>query len=93
MIKRTLYFGNTAYLKTTYEQLVIEMHGSSNGGTDTGETKWAPIEDIGLLILDHQQIILTQAILTKLLANNTSSLLCLFTAFQTTCRPALRKVF
>ena len=69
------------------------MHDPPNGGTSTGETKSTPIEDIGLLILDHQQITMTQALLTKLLANNTGSLTCMFTAFQTTCRPALRKVF
>ena len=69
MIKRTLYFGNPAYLKTTNEQLVIEMH-------DGGETKSAPIEDIGLLILDHQQITITQALLAKLLANNTAIITC-----------------
>jgi CRISPR-associated protein Cas1 len=28
MIKRTLYFGNPAYLKTTNEQLVIELKDS-----------------------------------------------------------------
>jgi len=69
MIKRTLYFGNPAYLKTANEQLVIEMH-------DGGETKSAPIEDVGLLILDHQQITITQALLAKLLANNTAIISC-----------------
>lgn len=69
MIKRTLYFGNPAYLKTANEQLVIEMH-------DSGETKSAPIEDIGILILDHQQITITQALLAKLLANNTAVITC-----------------
>jgi CRISPR-associated protein Cas1 len=69
MIKRTLYFGNPAYLKTVNEQLVIEMH-------DSGETKTAPIEDIGLLILDHQQITITQALIAKLLANNTAVVTC-----------------
>jgi CRISPR-associated protein Cas1 len=69
MIKRTLYFGSPAYLKTANEQLVIEMH-------DSGETKNAPIEDIGLLILDHQQITITQALLAKLLANNTAVVTC-----------------
>ena len=69
MIKRTLYFGNPAYLKTKDEQLVIEMH-------DTGETKTAPIEDIGIVILDHQQITITQAVLAKLLANNTAIITC-----------------
>jgi CRISPR-associated protein Cas1 len=69
MIKRTLYFGNPAYLKTANEQLVIEMH-------DSGETKSAPIEDIGLIILDHQQITITQAAMAKLLASNTALITC-----------------
>jgi len=69
LIKRTLYFGNPAYLKTINEQLVIEMQ-------DSGETKSAPIEDIGLLILDHRQITITQSLLAKLLANNTAIITC-----------------
>ena len=69
MIKRTLYFGNPAYLKTNNEQLVIEL-------PETGETKQAPIEDIGILILDHQQITITQALMAKLLANNTALITC-----------------
>ena len=69
MIKRTLYFGNPAYLKTTNEQMIIEMH-------DSGETKTVPIEDIGLVILDHQQITITQALLAKLVANNTALITC-----------------
>ena len=69
MIRRTLYFGNPAYLKTTNEQLVVEMH-------DTGEIKSTPIEDIGLLILDHQQITITQVLMAKLLANNTALITC-----------------
>ncbi len=69
MIKRTLYFGNPAYLKTNNGQLIIEMH-------DSGETRSAPIEDIGLLVLDHQQITITQALLAKLLSNNTAVITC-----------------
>lgn len=69
MIKRTLYFGNPAYLKTKNEQLVVEM-------SDTGETKSVPIEDIGIIILDHQQITITQAVMAKLLENNTALITC-----------------
>ncbi|MEO6706788.1 MAG: type II CRISPR-associated endonuclease Cas1 [Ginsengibacter sp.] len=69
MIKRTLYFGNPTYLKTNNEQLVIEM-------LESGETKSIPIEDIGLVILDHQQITITQAVMAKLLANNTALITC-----------------
>jgi CRISP-associated protein Cas1 len=69
MIKRTLYFGNPSYLKTTNEQLVIEM-------VDSGETKTVPIEDIGVIMLDNQQITITQALMAKLLNNNTSIITC-----------------
>ena len=69
MIKRTLYFGNPAYLKTKNEQLIIDL-------PETGETKQAAIEDIGLLVLDHQQITITQTVLAKLLANNTAVVTC-----------------
>lgn len=69
MIKRTLYFGNPAYLKTKNEQLVVEL-------VDTGEVKTATIEDIGILLLDHQQITITQAVLAKLLANNVAVITC-----------------
>lgn len=69
MIKRTLYFGNPAYLKTKDEQLFFEA-------PDTGEKKQVPIEDIGVLIMDHQQITITQALITKLLANNVALITC-----------------
>lgn len=69
MIKRTLYFGNPAYLKTLHEQLVIEL-------PESGETKSVPIEDIGLLMLDHQQITITQVTLNKLISNNVALVTC-----------------
>lgn len=69
MIKRTLYFGSPAYLKTNNEQLVFES-------TDTGETKSMPIEDIGVVILDHQQITVSQALISKLLSNNVAFVTC-----------------
>ncbi len=69
MIKRTLYFGNPAYLKTSNEQLVFES-------PETGETKQVPIEDIGVLIIDHQQITISQALIAKLLANNSAFITC-----------------
>lgn len=69
MIKRTLYFGNPCYLKTKNEQLVVEL-------VETNELKEAPIEDIGIVILDHPQITITQALLAKLMANNTVVMSC-----------------
>lgn len=69
MIKRTLYFGSPAYLKTKNEQLVVEPAG-------TGEVKTVAIEDIGVLILDHQQITITHAVMAKLLENNVALITC-----------------
>jgi CRISPR-associated protein Cas1 len=69
MIKRTLYFGNPAYLKTKDEQLIFQSE-------ETGELKTLPIEDIGVLIIDHQQITVTQALIAKLLANNVAFITC-----------------
>lgn len=69
MVKRTLYFGNAAYLKTKDEQLIFVS-------ADTGELKVLPIEDIGVLILDHQQITITQALIAKLLDNNVALITC-----------------
>lgn len=69
MTKRTLYFGNPAYLKTRNEQMVVEL-------PESGETKTIPIEDIGIVILDHQQITITQSLMAKLLTNNTALITC-----------------
>jgi CRISPR-associated protein Cas1 len=81
MIKRTLYFGNPAYLKTANEQLVVEIPAPAitlpEGQEEIKpEIKTIPIEDIGLLILDHKQVTITQALLAKLLANNSAVITC-----------------
>lgn len=68
MIKRTLYFGNPAYLKTTNEQLVVERLDLP--------LHTVPIEDIGLVVLDHQQITISQALIAKLLDNNVAVITC-----------------
>jgi len=66
MIKRTLYFGNPAYLKAKDQQMVVEYPGGDS------ETKSVPIEDVGVVILDSPQITITHVLLNKLLANNTA---------------------
>lgn len=60
MVKRTLYFGNPAYLKTKTEQLIIES-------AERNESVTIPIEDIGLLIVDHPQVTITSGLMAKLL--------------------------
>ncbi|MDN3667734.1 type II CRISPR-associated endonuclease Cas1 [Echinicola jeungdonensis] len=59
MIKRTLFFGNPAYLSTKHEQLVIAF-------TDDKPDKTVPIEDIGMVILENPQITITNGLLAKL---------------------------
>jgi CRISPR-associated protein Cas1 len=82
MIKRTLYFGNPAYLKTANEQMVIDLP-EEKGVRLIAETKQTPIEDIGLVILDHQQITITQALMSKLLENNVAVITCNYTHHPT----------
>lgn len=68
MIKRSLYFSNPAYLHLSNEQMVIERKDE--------ERRTAPIEDLGMILLDHPQITITQALLAKLLANNVAVITC-----------------
>jgi CRISPR-associated protein Cas1 len=68
MIKRTLYFGNPAYLKTTNDQLVVDRPELP--------AHTVPIEDIGLMVLDHQQITISAALMAKLLENNVALITC-----------------
>ncbi|HOY39617.1 MAG: type II CRISPR-associated endonuclease Cas1 [Bacteroidales bacterium] len=75
MIKRTLYFGNPAYLSVKNEQLVINIPQSGNETADTS-IKTIPIEDIGVVVLDNPQITLTHYAIEKLLANNCALITC-----------------
>ncbi len=77
MIKRTLYFGNPAYLSTTNEQLVVEFPTPS-GTPDIVKPPphTIPIEDIGVIVLDHQQITISQALLAKLLYHKAAVITC-----------------
>lgn len=71
MIKRTLFFGNPAHLSLRLEQLVIKR---SVEGQEEELTR--PIEDIGVLVLEHPQITLTHALLARLLDNNVAVITC-----------------
>ena len=81
MIKRTLYFENPAYLSLKNEQLLIrfpeiEKNDSLPEAFKRSAEKTIPIEDIGIIVLDHKQITLTQALMEKLLENNASIVSC-----------------
>ena len=75
MIKRTLYFGNPAYLKTKDNQLVITLPEAAQLPEDS-RTVTIPIEDIGVVVLDHPQITLTHFLIDALLANNVAMITC-----------------
>ena len=72
MIKRTLYFGNPAYLSLKNAQLVVKIPNAE--GDDTVRT--IPIEDIGFVILDNPQITITHGTLGALVENNTAVVTC-----------------
>jgi CRISPR-associated protein Cas1 len=71
MIKRTLYFGNPGFLKLKDKQLSIET-------TIDGETKTAliPVEDIGIVMIDNQQITITSGLIQALQENNVALITC-----------------
>lgn len=75
MIKRTLYFGNPAYLSVERAQLVIK-DPILKDFKDIREKARIPLEDIGLVVLDHQQITVTHTVLNLLLANNAAVVVC-----------------
>lgn len=70
MIKRTLFFGNPAYLSTKNEQIVISYPNQEQ------ETKTVAIEDIGVIVLENQQITITNGLLEKLTNNNVALINC-----------------
>ena len=80
MIKKTLYFGNPTYLSLRNEQLVIklpEVEKSNMAESIKKESiRTIPIEDIGIIILDHKQITITQGVLGMLLDNNVAVIAC-----------------
>lgn len=81
MIKRTLYFGNPAYLSVKLAQLEIrlpevEKSDSLSESFKSSAVKRVPIEDIGVIVLDNKQITVTQSALVELLENNVAIITC-----------------
>lgn len=81
MIKKTLYFGNPAYLSLQNGQMVIKLpEVESNSSLPDSFKKQSvvtkPIEDIGLVVLDNRQITITSGLLEALLENKSSVVTC-----------------
>lgn len=74
MIKKSIFIGNPCHLKTTNEQLVIS-YNHVKGQEDMAD-KTVPIEDIGVIVLDHEQITLSHRLMEKLLENNAALITC-----------------
>ena len=75
MIKKTFYFGNPAYLSLRNAQMVIKIPEvekckelSESFRKEAEVTK--PVEDVGVVVLDHKQITITSGLLEALLENN-----------------------
>lgn len=80
MIKHTLCFSNPAYLSLSNHQLVIKLPEVEKSNLTERLKKESvttiPIEDIGVVVLDHQQITLTQGLLAHLLECNCAVITC-----------------
>jgi CRISP-associated protein Cas1 len=74
MIKRTICIQNACFLKFRNEQLVLSY--SHVKGMEDMPEKTVPIEDIGMLVLEHQQISLTHYLLDKLVSSNVAVITC-----------------
>lgn len=70
MIKRTLCFSNPAHLSLSNSQLVVKLHVPED------KQVTVPIEDIGVVVLDHQQITITHGALSALVENNAAVITC-----------------
>ena len=70
MLYHSVYIGNPAYLKLKDKQLKVTDPESKE------EKGSVPIEDIGLLMLDHYQITLSHQLIQELMKNNVILISC-----------------
>jgi len=76
MLKRTIYLGSPLDLNIRHQQLALVNR-------ETGEMNQVPVEDIGIVVLDHPQLIYSHAVIQHLLANNVAVVYC-----DEKCHPA-----
>ncbi|GAA5221149.1 type II CRISPR-associated endonuclease Cas1 [Membranihabitans marinus] len=70
MIKRTIFFGNPVYLRTEQQQMVVDYKDSKK------KAARLPIEDIGIIVLEHPQITLTHGLMQRLTAQKVVLITC-----------------
>lgn len=68
MIKRSIYIGQAAKISLQNKQFKMELADE--------QVKSIPVEDLGIVVLDHPQIVVTQGIVNALAQNNCAVLWC-----------------
>jgi len=85
MIKRTLHFGNPAYLTLKNEQLCIAYPDQNTDQIPTSKrlklesnslNRQVAIEDLGVVILENSRVTITTALLEKLTSHNVAVITC-----------------
>jgi CRISPR-associated protein Cas1 len=76
MIKRTIFIGNASTLRTKNEQLLITTANEDSELKEEFRTATVPIEDIAVLIIDNPQVLISHALISKLLENNIAFITC-----------------
>lgn len=74
MIKRTLCIETPCHLKCANGQLVVSY--AHVKGLEEKPDRSVPIEDIGLLVVEHRQVTMSHYLLGELVANNTAVVTC-----------------
>lgn len=69
MLKRTLFFGKPSYLSMKDKQLVIELK-------EEHAVHKVPIEDIGFIVIENQQITISMPLLQEFMENNVAVIFC-----------------
>ena len=69
MIKRTIVFTSPCRVSYKNGQLVMDNH-------DTGEQKKTPVEDLGVVLIENQQVSISVPALNALSANNCAVVFC-----------------
>ena len=72
MIKRVVTIINPAYLSLKNSQMIVRV--TKPEGEET--TASVPIEDMGVLVMEHLQITITQALMAALIENNVAIITC-----------------
>lgn len=74
MIKRTIHLGSPCRITTRNEQLLIQY--AHVLGQEDMQDRTVPIEDIGMLIMEHDQITVSHPLMNKLIAQNVAIVCC-----------------